>query len=122
MGPWLFLLMISDLRVDDMANWKYVDDTTLSEIVPKGSCSRTQHAVSTVENWSSLNRLQLNPEKCKELRIDFKQQKQDFDPIIINNEQLQVVDHAKILGLTISENLQWTYHISEVVKKANKCL
>ena len=42
--------------------------------------------------------------------------------IQINNEQIQVVDHAKILGLTISENLQWTYHISEVVKKANKRL
>ena len=67
-------------------------------------------------------KLQLNPDKCNELRIDFKQKKDQFDPISINDQQLQVVNHAKILGLTISENLQWNDHISETVKKANKRL
>ena len=29
LGPWLFLVLINDLYVDDLANvWKYVDDTT----------------------------------------------------------------------------------------------
>ena len=35
LGPWLFLLMINDLHLDDTDLWKYVDDTTTSEIVPK---------------------------------------------------------------------------------------
>ena len=123
LGPWLFLLMINDLRMKDIdGSWKYVDDTTISEVVPKGSISRTQQAASSVENWSLRNKLQLNPDKCKELRIDFKQKKDQFDPISINDQQLQVVNHAKILGLTISENLQWNDHISETVKKANKRL
>jgi len=30
LGPWLFLLMINDLRVDALT-WKYVDDTTISK-------------------------------------------------------------------------------------------
>ena len=110
--------MINDLHVNDMGNWKYVDDATLSEIVPKGCHSVAQNAASTVENWSALNKLQLNLDKCKELRIDFKKQKHNFNPIIINIQQLEIVDHAKILGLTVLA-LQWIYHVDGVVKKPN---
>ena len=34
--PWLFLIMINDLAVNNALFWKYVDDTTASEIVSKG--------------------------------------------------------------------------------------
>ena len=27
LGPWLFLLMINNLKVSDVSSWKYVDDT-----------------------------------------------------------------------------------------------
>ena len=43
LGPWLFLVLINDLDVDNLANvWIYVDDTTASEVVAKGnqSCNR----------------------------------------------------------------------------------
>ena len=35
-GPWLFLVLINDLRLPDgsFAMWKFADDTTVSEIVP----------------------------------------------------------------------------------------
>ena len=40
LGPWLFLVLINDLVVDDLVNvWKYVDDTTASEVVTKGNYS-----------------------------------------------------------------------------------
>ncbi len=35
LGPWLFLLMINDLRVPNVPTWKYVDDTSIAETVPK---------------------------------------------------------------------------------------
>jgi hypothetical protein len=34
LGPWLYLLMINDLKVTEIDLWKYVDDTTLAEILP----------------------------------------------------------------------------------------
>ena len=58
--------------------WKFVDESTISEVVPKGSCSYMQHAATSIENWSVDNKLQLNPVKYKELRIDFKREKQQF--------------------------------------------
>ena len=37
LSPWLFLLMINDLTVPSIFDmWKYVDDTTVSENIPKG--------------------------------------------------------------------------------------
>ena len=34
-GPWLYVLMINDLDVSGVSLWKYVDDLTVSDIVPK---------------------------------------------------------------------------------------
>ena len=41
-----------------------------------------------------------------------------FDPIIVNGEMLEVVDSAKILGLTVSNNLKWNNHIDQIISKA----
>ena len=122
LGPWLFLLMVNDLRVNSISTWKFVDDTTISEIIPKNSLTHTQSAATSVEKWSADNKLHLNAEKCKELRIDFKRVHQEFDPIKVDNVPLKIVDHAKILGLIISNSLQWNLHVDHVIKKANKRL
>ena len=64
----LFLLMINDLLPPSelFGMWKYVDDTTLSEKVPRGQQSIAQEAVDHVCNWSAENFFQLNLEKTKE--------------------------------------------------------
>ena len=36
LGPWLFLLMINDLKVDALT-WRDVDDTTISQTISRGS-------------------------------------------------------------------------------------
>ena len=43
-----------------------------------------QVAVNTVEQWSTINKLQLNADKSKELIIDFKKVKHHFDPVTLN--------------------------------------
>ena len=64
--------MINDLKVDALT-WKYVDDTTISQTIPRGSLGDVQQAVTTVENWSRSQLMQLNADKCKEMVIDFKE-------------------------------------------------
>ena len=121
LGPWLFLLMINDLEVDALT-WKYVDDTTIAQTIPRGLTSDVQSAVSAVEAWSIENRMELNADKCKEMRIDFKRNTHNFPPIVINGKELSVSNSVKILGVTISSDLKWNEHISECIKKANKRL
>ena len=54
--------------------------------------------------------------------IDFKKEKNSFDPIVIEGKELDIVNHAKILGVTVSNNLLWNNHINDVIRKANKRL
>ena len=122
LGPWLFLLMINDLSIPNVLTWKYVDDTTFEEIVPRGASSEIQKAADKVVDWSKDQRMHLNEDKCKEIRIGFKKNKHFFDPVLINGKDLSVDENAKILGVTISNDLKWNSHVEQAIKKANKRL
>ena len=112
--------MINDLTVSNASIYKYVDDTTTSELVKKGHQSGAQSTVNEV-NWSFRNRVKLNTEKCKELRIRFTSDC-NFPPAVVGEERIKLVKDAKLLGVTISSDLTWNAHITEVTKKAAKRL
>ena len=42
LGPWLFILMINELKLTDITHWKYIDDTAVSEIIPRNGISQVQ--------------------------------------------------------------------------------
>ena len=41
------------------------------------------------------------------MRISFKKSQQEFEPILINGDALDVVNSVKLLGLNISSDLTW---------------
>ena len=86
LGPWLFLLKINDLRIHDVRTWKYVDDTTIAETVPRDGQSDVQRAVTAVEDWSRDNHMQQDADKCKEMIIDFKRNNHVFNSIVVNGK------------------------------------
>ena len=92
LGPWVFLVMINDLDIAENKHlWKYVDDTTISELIIKDqSNSAMQSYVDTVSLKSANNGMQLKVSKCKKLRINFSTGESSFDPIIINNKDITV--------------------------------
>ena len=120
LGPWFFLPMINDLLTPSalFGMWKYVDDTTLSEKVPKGQQSRAQEAVDHVSNWSAENLFQLNLEKTKELTISFRRSPEHFDPVTVDGIQIQATTSSKLLGLIINNTLTWNDHVDSLIKKA----
>ena len=118
LGPWLFLVLINDLEVGDDSNaelWKYVDDATTSHIVFKRKQSNSQLIADKDVEWSSNNRVQLNRENCKELRISFVKKEDDFRLIIVNVKRLECVTSAFLPCATISNDLNWNGHISQVI-------
>ena len=97
LGPWLFLIMINDLAISNASLWKYVDDTTASEVVRKGQVSNAQNIAYEVAEWSNRNRVKLNIDKCKELRISFVSVSREFPPVVIGGECIKAVSDAKLL-------------------------
>ena len=65
--------------------------------------------------------MKLNGLKCKEMVISFLRQSDNYTPLHINDQQLELVTSFKILGLTIN-NLKWNDNVAIVVKKASKRL
>ena len=88
----------------------------------KNGTSKAQDLDDEVICWSDDNKIQLNAEKCKELRISFNINPVEMDPIVANGKNLEVVQCIKLLGLTINSKLTWNDHIDDVVKKINKRL
>jgi hypothetical protein len=66
-------------------------------------------------SWSSENRVKLNPDKCKELRISFSNQPRAFDPVVVDGKELDVVDTVELLGVTLTNQLTWNPHIEKVI-------
>ena len=70
LGPWLFLTVINDidLNAGEADMWKYVDDTTISEVVDKGQENCVQEVVDDLATQASDDGFQLNERKCQERR------------------------------------------------------
>ena len=85
LGPWLFALMINDLRTSSVNNGiKFVDDLARSESIPKFALSQIQDSVTEIQDWSESNHFRLHQKKYKELSIDFKKYQSIFPPIQVN--------------------------------------
>ena len=100
--------MISDLDIPGNCFdiWKYVDDTTVSEIIPSGSSSKVQTAAEAVLKWSKKNLFQLNCDKTKELYISFRRlQEPPRSAVTIEGIPIAKVNSTKLLGITINNKL-----------------
>ena len=119
LGPWLFLVMINDIKVSGVSLWMYVDGTSISETVHKGQPSGIQVAVDDLVKQAEADKFQLNETKCKELQISFRRSPDSFKAVTINNKPTEVVTK-----MTWSHNLKQSSnaHIDNVIKKGSSRL
>ncbi len=124
LGPLLFLIMVNDLKVSD-GSVKFVDDTTLWEIITsaQSSASVLPAQISECSSWVAKNNMKLNPTKTKVIRVCFSTcDTATLPPLIVDGCNISVVAHAKLLGLIISEDFKWVLHVDFICKKAAKHL
>ena len=120
-GPHLFNLFLDDLYIQVEGNAtleKYADDSTLQVAVYKNSQERSPEFVSQFMEWSSLNKMNCNISKCKELTFR-KKSNNDIYPVIDNMEQHE---YLKILGITFQSNCRYSKHVKNILYAANKSL
>ena len=92
------------------------------EVIQRGNVTSAQGIADELIEWSRKNRVVLNPDKFKELRISFSRNPEPFEAVIIDGNEIEVVNNAKLLGITITDNSTCNAHVNEVVKKASKKL
>ena len=99
--------MINDLAAAD-ETIKFVDDTSLWEIISNNSPSQLPVNIISCSERSSVNNMKLNVSS--------------FAPITIRGQEVDVVSEAKLLGVVLSDDLKWNRHIDYICKKAAKRL
>ena len=82
--------------------------------------SQLQPTLDSIENWSTLNNMTLNPSKCFTLHVTFMKNPPQPEDLFINRSKLCNVDDAKILGVIVQSNLKWNLHIEQLVKRCNR--
>ena len=65
--------------------------STIDELVPRGAQGDIQSAVSAVQDRSREQCIQLNADKCKEMIINFKNNKHVFSPVVVDEKELAVI-------------------------------
>ena len=128
---------------------KFVDDLTLAEAInlpkqlvkvpdqertlPDNFHARTGHALPPLNSkvakqlertkiYAKQNQLKLNHKKTKIIVFN-PCRSLDFIPnICLDNQELEVVEEIRMLGLTIRSDMKWVSNTENMVKKANKRL
>ena len=63
--------MVNDLVVDHDRRWKFVDDTSVSEVINKNEMGKMQCRVNDINTCCIKNEMKLNQTKCKGMIISF---------------------------------------------------
>ena len=66
--------------------------------------------------------MELNVKKTKEIVIDMRKNKIVHEPLVINNQEVELIDSFKFLGTTISSTLSWEEHCALTHRKAQQRL
>ena len=113
-GPTLWIVMESDLHPVSAINVlvKYADDTNL--LVPENTDVSLADEYMQIKAWADKNCVKINTEKTKELVFHRPHPtKWHVPPSLEGIEQVQT---AKLLGVILQSNLNFTSHVDSVLK------
>ena len=109
----LFLVIVNDLA-GRSSYWKYVDDISISEVVPHGFPSTIQDDLDSIAARVEENCMNLNPKKCKNMRLSFLAKDLDVLRLSVNDTYLEKVSVHQVLGITLCDNLKWGQNTKEI--------
>ena len=125
LDPLFFIIYINDLLgaiSKDSSLALYADDSKLYRIVnSQDDMSSFQDDLDKISDWCKDNKMRINTNKCKLMRITRK-----GCPLVgdyhINDQSFENVHIYKDLGLLTTFNLPWNLHIDAITARANRVL
>ena len=123
LGPAIFSVMVNDAAETTPDRWKFVDDLTLAEVCnAKTNSHKLQYHLDALDNWCKINDMLPKPSKCHVMHVNFLKSPVQLPQLSLGGEALQVVDHMKLLGLEIQNNLGWDIQVRNMISRAGRRL
>ena len=125
LGPVLFLIFINDLPDNIRSSVRlFADDCVLYRNIKSPiDCQILQDDLNSLSQWDTDWQMKFNVAKCHSMRVTrhLPDKQISFD-YTLHQQKLEQVQSAKYLGLTITDNLDWGQHVSEISCKATKTM
>ena len=116
LGPVLFLIFINDLP-DNIRSSVRLNINSLTD------CQILQEDLNSLAQWETDWQMKFNVAKCHSMRVTrHLPSNQIHFSYSLHQQTLEQVRSAKYLGLTITDDLEWGQHISEISCKATTTL
>ena len=125
LGPVLFLIFIIDLPDNIRSSVRlFADECVLyRNIHSLQDCLTLQEDLASLGQWEADWQMKFNVAKCHSMKvIRHQHHKQILFDYSLHNKTLENVQSAKYLGITITDNMDWGQHVSEISSKATKTL
>ena len=121
MAPLLFLLFINDLPDIVKSNARlFADDCLLYRVInTKTDQLQLQEDLANLEKWEKTWQVSFNADKCFTLHITRKRKIVEYN-YMLHDHKLEVTTDSKYLGVTISNDLSWVTHISNISAKTSR--
>ena len=122
--PLLFSLHINDITADIESEIRlFADDSVCyREIKDERDTLKLQRDIDRLGNWARKWGMRFQPVKCNMRQLTRKHSNKIQASYTLEGRVLENVDNIKYLGVTITCDLRWNTHISNICTKANRTL
>ena len=125
LGPVLFLIFINDLPHNIRSSVRlFAADCVLYRNVKSSlDCQILQDGLNSLDKWKMDWQMKFNVSKCHSMDVTRLHPSRHIQfNYTMHQQTLEQIQFAKYLGLTITKDLDWGQHISEITCKATKTL
>ena len=117
LGPLLFSLYINDISADIESEIRLFADIKNEEDTLK-----LQRDIDRLGSWARKWGMRFQPVKCNMMQLTNKRSSKIQANYTLEGTLLENVESINYLGVTITNDLKWNTHISNVCTKANRTL
>ncbi|XP_044598357.1 uncharacterized protein LOC123274679 [Cotesia glomerata] len=133
LGPILFLIVMNSVaqRLVYYKHGLFADDKYIYShfffYQLHDAIWRVNSDAQSVADWARDHGLEINLAKTKAMILGSnsklkKLEDLDLPPIEVNGVMIPYVNYTKCLGIQLSRNLSWNYHVTQIVSKVNSAL
>lgn len=120
LGPLLFSVYINDIvSIDRTVKFIYADDSSILMSGPNANdlIIKCNEILNKLSVWSTLNYIRINPIKTKVVIYRARNRIVETQHVLrYVDQEVQMVNEHKILGVTFSSNLRWDTHVENICR------
>ena len=124
LGPFLFSLYINDISTAIDSEIRLFADACVCyrEVKDTDDTLKLQKDIDQLGCWARKRDMTFQLAKCNMMQITRKRIKKIHASYTLEGTVLENVEYIKYLGVTITNELRWNTHVSNICTKANRTL